>query len=72
MFESYTFNNHNFEIRHKVDSDGITVKVFLNNTQVGYEYFCSADGLSSQDGNSSLELLKTQVKSDIQNGIICF
>jgi len=72
MFESYTFNNHKFEIHHKVDSDGITVKVYLNNTQVGYEYFCSADGISSQDGNSSLNLLKEKVKSDIKNGMISF
>lgn len=70
LFETYTFNSQKFEIRHKIDNDFITVKVFLNNTQVGYEYCCPDDGLSSQGCISSLELLKRQVKSDIQNGKI--
>lgn len=72
MFEIYTFNNRKFEICHKVDRDGITIKVFSNNIQVGYEYSCPDDGLSAKGSNSLLELLKEQVKFDIQNGRILF
>jgi len=72
MFEKFTHNGREFEIRHYYDGMRIKVKAFLNDQQVSPEYSADTDVASDffqANGEHILKSLKGIVKSDIENGI---
>jgi len=72
MFEKFTHNGKEFEIRHYNDGMKIRVKAFLNDQQVSPEYSADTDVASDffwAKGEHILKSLKDIVRSDIENGI---